>query len=49
MLSDRARVQTRVRHAQAGRPYDLRLTLSPFECHKVVKPARLGAHPVVWW
>ncbi|RAG85000.1 hypothetical protein DN069_13630 [Streptacidiphilus pinicola] len=48
-ISDRARERIREAHRAAGRPFDLRLTLSPFECHKVVKPQHLGEHPVVWW
>jgi hypothetical protein len=48
-ISDRARASIRERHQAEGRAYDLRLTLSPFECHKVVKPLHLDSHPVVWW
>ncbi|MFF1594089.1 hypothetical protein ACFVY0_39255 [Streptomyces sp. NPDC058286] len=48
-ISERARVGIRKRHEELGRPYDLRLTLSPFECHKVVKPLHRGSHPVAWW
>lgn len=48
-ISGRARELIRAEHRRAGRGYDLALTLSPFECHRVVKPARRGAHPVVWW
>lgn len=33
----------------AGRKYDLSLTLSPFEAYRIVKPATYGAPPVRWW
>lgn len=39
----------RVAYAEAGRPYDLALTLSPREANRIVKPATYGAPPVPWW
>jgi len=48
-IGERARAEIRARHAEHGRAYDLRLTLSPFECHKVIKPLKRGASPIAWW
>jgi hypothetical protein len=46
-LASRARIRSA--YAAAGRRYDLRLTLSPFEAHRYVKPDALGRAPVRWW
>jgi hypothetical protein len=48
-LPDRARKAIRRDFEAAGRRYDLAITLSPFEAHRIVKPARLGEPPVRWW
>ncbi len=48
-LPESARVRTRAAFAASGRPYDLALTLSPLEAHRIVKPARLGEPPIEWW
>jgi hypothetical protein len=48
-LPDRAREAIRRDFAAAGRQYDLAITLSPLEAHRVVKPAHLGEPPVHWW
>lgn len=47
--SQRVRRQIRQRYQASGRPYDLTITLSPFEAHRYVKPASLGDPPVKWW
>jgi hypothetical protein len=47
--SYRTRVEIRRRYAHAGRPYDLSITLSPYEAYRYVKPAELGQPPVKWW
>lgn len=47
--SRQARSQMRRRFEEAGRPYDLSITLSPLEADRYVKPARLGDPPVRWW
>jgi hypothetical protein len=44
-----SRSRIRSAFAAAGRAYDLSLTLSAFEAHRYVKPARLGCGPVRWW
>jgi len=44
-----ARVLIRDRYRQAGRPYDLDITLGPLEALRYVKPARNGDPPVRWW
>ena len=48
-LPDRAREAIRHDFEAAGRQYDLAITLSPREAHRVVKPVRLGEPPVRWW
>ncbi|HEY5989882.1 MAG TPA: YqcI/YcgG family protein [Streptosporangiaceae bacterium] len=47
--SQRVRRQIRHRYQASGRPYDLAITLSPFEAHRYVKPASLGDPPIKWW
>lgn len=47
--SRQARSQIRRRYEDAGRPYDLAITLSAFEARRYVKPTRLGEPPVRWW
>jgi hypothetical protein len=47
--SRRSREEIRRRYANAGRPYDLAITLSPYEVHRYVKPIRVGQPPVNWW
>lgn len=48
-IPESARLKTRKAFAASGRPYDLAITLSPLEAHRVVKPGRLGDPPVEWW
>lgn len=47
--SRRSREEIRLRYTNAGRPYDLAITLSPYEAHRYVKPAQAGQPPVNWW
>jgi YqcI/YcgG family len=47
--SQRSREEIRRRYANAGRPYDLAITLSPYEVHRYVKPLHAGQPPVSWW
>jgi hypothetical protein len=47
--SRRSREEIRRRYANAGRPYDLAITLSPYEVHRYVKPVQAGQPPVSWW
>lgn len=47
--SRRSREEIRLRYTNAGRPYDLAITLSPYEAHRYVKPAQAGQPPVTWW
>ncbi|MGH3868850.1 MAG: hypothetical protein ACRDQ4_22575 [Pseudonocardiaceae bacterium] len=49
MLPAEVKTAIRVAYAEAGRPYDLALTLSPREADRVIKPATYGAPPVSWW
>ncbi len=47
--SRRTREEIRRRYTKAGRPYDVTITLSPYEAYRYVKPVQLGQPPVKWW
>lgn len=49
LISNTVRTRIRSRYARHGRPYDLSITLSPYEAHRFVKPLTLGDPPVRWW
>jgi hypothetical protein len=44
-----AKKQIRAAYAANSRPYDLALTLSPYEAYRFVKPTEYGAPAVRWW
>ncbi|MCX5247142.1 YqcI/YcgG family protein [Streptomyces sp. NBC_00201] len=49
IISSAVRSRIRELYDQHGRPYDLAITLSPFEAYRFVKPLALGEPPVRWW
>ncbi|MFC0863944.1 YqcI/YcgG family protein [Sphaerimonospora cavernae] len=49
VISTAVRSRIRELYKQHGRPYDLAITLSPFEAHRFVKPLALGDPPIRWW
>ncbi|MFF3257466.1 YqcI/YcgG family protein [Actinacidiphila glaucinigra] len=49
LISPAVRGRIRDLYENSGRPYDLSITLSPFEAHRFVKPLSLGEAPVRWW
>lgn len=49
IISSAVRSRIRELYDQHGRPYDLAITLSPFEAYRFVKPLGLGEPPVRWW
>lgn len=48
-IPDHTRRAIRKAYEKHGRPYDLRITKSPFEAYRYVKPMRLGDAVVRWW
>lgn len=49
LIAAAVRERIRRRYAAHGQPYDLSITLSPFEAHRFVKPLAVGDPPVRWW
>ncbi|WP_421696564.1 hypothetical protein [Aestuariivirga sp.] len=49
IIPDRIRDYIRAGFQFAGKEYDVGISLSPYECRKVVKPPVLGGQIVEWW